>query len=217
MIKCPKLHHLRDTCYRVIAIMRSTNRESPIPNLDKIGNLIIYLVDEIKEKHRQPLFLTKLLKLLYIIDETSVKETGAPVTGLDYKVWRMGPVAYDVYVDLRHNNSEQLSFFAEAKSGEGDWKMIESNNHFDDSEFSDYEMELIDRIIKDYGYYKKEDLIDLLHEKGSLWDKIVDEKGLEKVFQKEKTSPYKIDFSQLIADDPQKLEVFKTAQESLKL
>jgi uncharacterized phage-associated protein len=99
------------------------NSSSPsIPNLDKVGNLIIYLVDEIKRKYRQPLYITKLLKLLYIIDETSVKETGVPVTSLDYKVWRMGPVAYAVYSDFTHNNSEKLNFFAEAKAGDGDTK-----------------------------------------------------------------------------------------------
>jgi uncharacterized phage-associated protein len=186
-------------------------------NLDKIGNLIIYLVDEIENRHRQKLFLTKLLKLLYIIDETAVMETGAPVTGLDYRVWKMGPVAFDVYADLRHNNSQELSYFAEAKSGDGDWKLIESNNKFDDSEFSDYEMNLIDRVINEYGYLKKEGLIDLLHEEGSLWKKVVDEKSLGKTFETENTSPYKIEFSKLLVNDPLKLDVFLNAQDSLKI
>lgn len=188
-----------------------------MPNLDKVGNLVIYLVDEIQKKHRQRLYLTKLLKLLYIIDETSVKETGAPVTGLEYRVWKMGPVAFDVYKDLRHENSDKLSIFAEAKKGEGEAAQIASVNKFDDSEFSDYEIELIDRIIDQFGYYQKDDLIKLLHEEGSLWKKIVDEQNLEKKFEKDNTSSYKIDLSELVADDPYKLSVFKTAQESLKL
>ncbi|MBN8652678.1 MAG: SocA family protein [Cytophagales bacterium] len=191
--------------------------ETPMPNLDKVGNLVIYLVDEIQKKHRQRLYLTKLLKLLYIIDETSVKETGAPVTGLEYRVWKMGPVAFDVYKDLRHENSDKLSIFAEAKKGEGEAAQIASVNKFDDSEFSDYEIELIDRIIDQFGYYQKDDLIKLLHEEGSLWKKIVDEQNLEKKFEKDNTSSYKIDLSELVADDPYKLSVFKTAQESLKL
>jgi len=203
--------------------MRSLNSESPIPNLEKVGNLIIYLVDQIKEKHRLPLFLTKLLKLLYIIDETSVKETGAPVTGLDYKVWQMGPVAYDVYVDLMHKNSDQLSSFAEAKKSENTsvekgWAKIESVNKFDDSEFSEYEMELIDRIVDEFGYYKKEDLVEILHKEGSLWSKIVKDKNLEALFAADKTtSNYTIDLSKLIESDPAKLEIFRNAQDSLKL
>lgn len=190
-------------------------------NLDKIGNLIIYLVDEIEKRHLQKVFLTKLLKLLYIIDETAVKETGVPVTGLDYRVWKMGPVAFDVYSDLAKNGSEQLGFFAEAKkpdsASERDWALIKSVSKFDDSEFSDYEMSLFDKVINEYGYLKKEDLIELLHEEGSLWKKVVDEKGLKKFFETENTSSHKIDFSKLLDNDPQKLEVFLNAQESLKI
>lgn len=198
------------------------NHIPPINNLDKIGNLIIYLADSIFEKYRQKLFLTKLLKLLYIIDERSVKETGAPVTGLDYKVWRMGPVAYDVYTDLMHNNSEQLASFVEAKRSDSEnidrgWALIESTNTFDDSEFSDYEMTLIDSVIGEHGYKQKDDLIELLHEDGSLWKKIVDEKGLEKKFKTENTSPYKIDLSNLIADDPYKMQVYYNAKDSFKI
>lgn len=195
----------------------AANSDSPIRNLDKVGNLIIYLVDEIRDRHRQPLFLTKLLKLLYLIDETAVKETGVPVTGLDYKVWKMGPVPYGVYVDLMHNGSEQLSTFAEAKPGEADWKLIESTGKFDDSEFSDYEMDLIDRIVNQFGYHHIDSLIDLVHEEGSLWKRIVEKYHLEKKFKHESTSTHKIDFSELILNDPVKLEIFRNAQESLNL
>lgn len=200
--------------------MKTQSTNTPIPNLDKIGNLIIYLADRIEEVHRLPMYLTKLLKLLYILDERSVKETGVPVTGLEYRVWRMGPVAYDVYVDLMKNNSELLSSYVEAKkndNAEKGWALIESTNKFDDSEFSDYEINLIDSIIVEYGYKQKDDLISLLHEEGSLWKKIVDEKGLETKFKKDNTSPYKIDFRELLKDDPHKLEVFLTSKDSSKI
>lgn len=187
-----------------------------MPNLDKIGNLIIYLVDEIQSRHRQPLFLTKLLKLLYIIDEMAVKETGVPVTGLDYRVWKMGPVPFEVYKDFMHDDSEKLSFFAEAQK-KGESALIKSVNTFNDSEFSDYEMNLIDRVINENGLYQKDTLIEFLHEEGSLWKKVVDEKSLQKTFEKENASPYKIDFSELIANDPVKLEIFRNARESFKL
>jgi uncharacterized phage-associated protein len=194
------------------------NSDSPLPNLDKIGQLIIYLVDKIEEKYRQKVYLTKLLKLFYIIDETAIKETGAPVTGLDYRVWKMGPVAFEVYKDLMHDHSEKLSFFAEAKKeGQDESALIQSVNQFDDSEFSDYEMDLFDRTIESYGHYQGNDLIELLHEEGSLWKKVVDERGLAKKFEHQNTSNHKIDFSQLVAHDPRKLQILKNAQESLNL
>ena len=196
------------------------NSESSIHNIEKIGNLIIYLVDEIKKKYKRQLYLTKLLKLLYIIDETAVKETSVPITGLTYKAWKMGPVAYDVYKDLQYEKSDQLSFYVEAKKPKGDsndWALINSVNKFDDSEFSDYEINLIDRVIDDYGAYDKDQLIELLHEDGSLWKQVVDENHLQKIFETENTSQYKIDLSLLLAGDKHKLELFRNAQDSLKL
>lgn len=192
-----------------------------LPNLDKIGNLIVYIVDGIREKYRQNTYLTKLLKLLYIIDETSVKETGAPVTGLDYRVWKMGPVAYEVYKDFVFDESNQLATFAEGKKStskirNNDIVKIESVNRFNDDEFSDYEIELIDRVIDQYGHYDGEALINLLHEKGSLWDKIVEANQLMPLFEKQNTTDFRIDLSEVL-NDPHKKELFKNAKDSLTL
>lgn len=197
-----------------------TNQE--IPNLDKIGNLIIYLVDGIKKKHRQNTYLTKLLKLIYIVDETSVKETGAPVTGLDYRVWKMGPVAFDVYKDYVFDGSTQLATFAEGKKSndkirDNEIVKIETVNQFNDSEFSDYEIELMDKVIDQYGNYDSDALINLLHEKGSLWDKVVESNQLSSVFEKQSTSNYRIDLSEILGEDLHKKELFNNAKDSLKL
>jgi uncharacterized phage-associated protein len=208
-----------DTRFHRMISFRESNTE--LPNLDKIGNLIVYLVDEIKRKHKQNTYLTKLLKLLYIIDETSVKETGAPVTGLDYRVWKMGPVAYDVYKDFVFDDSNQFATLAEGKKStskvtNNDIVKIESVNHFDDSEFSDYEMELIDTIVDKFGHFDGEALINLLHEKGSLWDKIVEANKLMPLFEKQNTTDLRIDLSQVL-EDPHKKELFRNSKDSLTL
>lgn len=192
-----------------------------LPNLDKIGNLIVYIVDGIREKYRQNTYLTKLLKLLYIIDETSVKETGAPVTGLDYRVWKMGPVAYEVYKDFVFDESNQFATFAEGKKSiskitNNDNVKIETVNRFNDDEFSDYEIDLIDRVIDQFGHYDGEALINLLHEKGSLWDKIVEANQLMPLFEKQNTTDFRIDLSEVL-NDPHKKELFKNAKDSLTL
>lgn len=201
----------------------SDNSQALMRNLDKIGNLIIYLVDNIQEKYRQKVNLTKLLKLLYLVDEKAVKETGVPVTGLEYRVWRMGPVAYHVYKDMMCDKSEQLSFFAKArkerrrKEGQEESAWIKSVKEFEDSEFSDYEMNLIDRIIDQYGYLQGNALVELLHEEGSLWKRLVDERILDRQFEQGDTSSYKMDLARLVADDPLKLRIFRTVQESQSL
>ena len=67
---------------------------------NKIGNLLSYLSTQIPN-----LSMTKALKLLYLIDETSYMQTGVSVTWLDYKVWEMGPVAEELYNELRYDQS----------------------------------------------------------------------------------------------------------------
>lgn len=194
-------------------------KQSVTLNTDKIGNLLIYLIDRIAETYKQPAFVTKLLKLMYIIDETAVKETGSPVTGLDYRVWKMGPVAYEVYKDLMHDNSRLFSFYVEGKkrtsqqSG-SDYVIVQSVNSFNDSEFSDYEIELMDKVVQDYGYLNSPALIDHLHGENSLWAKVVNENKL--VFESQATSDFTIDLGEAVEDDFKK-ELFKNSQASLRL
>ena len=64
---------------------------------DKIGNLLNYLAAKLPR-----LSLTKALKLMYIIDESAIKEAGSPITWLDYKVWENGPVAEDIYNEIKY-------------------------------------------------------------------------------------------------------------------
>ncbi len=65
---------------------------------NKIGNILAYMATQ-----TEPLYMTKALKLLYIIDETAVRQSGSPITWLDYKVWKNGPVSHEIYNELRHN------------------------------------------------------------------------------------------------------------------
>ncbi|HLP55848.1 MAG TPA: Panacea domain-containing protein [Fluviicola sp.] len=174
------------------------NLKMNIFNRSKIGNLFIYLSD-----HIDNLFLTKLLKLTYIIDELAVKETGSPVTWLRYKVWKMGPVANKIHANLTFEDGSFFSEYIDVEYiPEFKGRKIESNNQFDDSEFSDYEMELIDRVIRDYGRLSSSELIELLHENNSLWHQIVVEKNLQPIFdsEEESTSPYSIDLKDAITD-----------------
>ncbi|HWY33202.1 MAG TPA: type II toxin-antitoxin system antitoxin SocA domain-containing protein, partial [Nitrosopumilaceae archaeon] len=70
---------------------RETNR------LGIILNLIVL--------HSNGIYITRLLKLLYLIDETSIKEIGVPATILEYNVAKNGPLAVDLWSDLKTVNS----------------------------------------------------------------------------------------------------------------
>lgn len=49
--------------------------------IDKIGNSIIYFLQKIEDLSK-----TKVLKLLYILDELSIKKSGIPFFNLKYKL-----------------------------------------------------------------------------------------------------------------------------------
>lgn len=63
--------------------------------ISKVGNTIIYLSEKIGNLSK-----TKLLKLLYILDEVAVKKSGIPLLNLHYDVWKFGPVDKDIYIEL---------------------------------------------------------------------------------------------------------------------
>jgi len=122
-------------------------------NNDKISNVLNYFASQIEY-----LSMTKTLKLLYILDETSIKETGTPVTWLDYKVWEKGPVAIDVYNEITKQEtfnyqgkvlsllqSVQLEkkFNVDRNSEE---IFLKPNGKFDESIFNRYELKLLDRV-----------------------------------------------------------------------
>ena len=120
---------------------------------DKIGNLLNYLSSRIPN-----LSLTKALKLLYLIDETSYQRSGSPITWLEYKVWEMGPVAEELYNELKFDQSLvqngqllNLENYIQTKkkiSKDGNTQItIHHNGNFDLSKFSAFETELIDNAI----------------------------------------------------------------------
>src|ERR1700728_1972363 len=123
----------------------------------KIGNLLNYLSLRIPN-----LSMTKALKLLYLIDETSYMRTGVSVTWMDYKVWEMGPVAEELYNELRYDqsltqNGEPINLerFIQTEKlagpGEHPQILIHPNGQYNLDEFSAYEIELIDNIIDRFG------------------------------------------------------------------
>jgi uncharacterized phage-associated protein len=191
---------------------------------DKIGNMLLYLASKIK-----PLYLTKALKLLYIIDETSVKETGVPTTWLEYKVWRLGPVPEELYNELKNNLKE--CYFEKQISLDNYIKVQKCQNPVDETQdslqiipagdfkaedFSEYEIELLDRIINNFGHLSAKDLILTLHRDGTLWDKIVKSEDLEIQFnlQNNRTN-YSINFIDLLYGDSIKQDAYKAAYEAL--
>ena len=181
-------------------------------NKDLIGNLIIYIADYCKN-YSTPLYQTKLLKLLYLIDEESVRQTGTPITWLEYDVWQKGPVPADIYFSkLPYANkvNEYVSF--EERSNK---YLVVKKKEFNDGNFSEVDLEIINNVLRDFGKKTSSELIDITHQPGSLWSKIVEEKNV-RFSHDNHTSNESIDFSQLIANDKFKQFNYWAARECLE-
>jgi uncharacterized phage-associated protein len=179
--------------------------------IDKIGNSIIYLTN-----HIQPLYKTKLLKLLYLLDEFSVKKFGIPFLNLDYQVWQAGPVCSDIYQELEEkpNLLEDYITLAFDESG----TKVNGKKAFSDDEFSDNEVELLQFVVDKFKYTSAPELVNLTHQESSPWYKAAQAYGLLELFESKKTntSNCTIDLSELIKGDAIKEQIFKDYQEYQK-
>lgn len=178
-----------------------------LANKDKIGNLMILLAERLS-----PLYHTKFIKLLYLIDETAVKDDGIPVTWLDYKVWQYGPVAPETYF-IKDDDHLFAKYIHTKKSENG--TLIVPVSQFNENSFSEYELEIIDQVISKYGNLSSEDLVQLTHEKNSLWTKTKHENDLDFEQSIANVSDISLDFKRLIANDKQKLSNYEGAYEML--
>lgn len=177
-------------------------------NKELIGNLMILLAERCK-----PLYHTKLLKLLFIIDEESVKKTGVPITWLDYKIWQHGPVSDDVFYSklTGHNKFSEYVSFNHLKDGSC---IIKSISTFNDGEFCDLDLEIINNVIDKYGDKSSRELVELTHRTGSIYDETKKKYGIE--FSGEnRTSDIEINFRDLL-DSCSKKAAYQYALENMQ-
>jgi len=193
-------------------------------NQEKVVNTIVYLLQNLGGT----IYLTKLIKLLYILDECSVKETGVPFTWLEYKAWRKGPVPVELYDLLRNKIGTKavLDLFSEFLiidkkenpiQTDKDAYLISSKHSFNDDEFCEYEINLMDRIIQRYGSKNSNELIEILHSIDSLWYKTVEKHQLDFQFNlMQNRSDFTISFTELIKEDLYLQQAYQSAYQSIK-
>lgn len=177
-------------------------------NKELIGNLMILLAERCK-----PLYHTKLLKLLFLIDEESMKKTGVPITWLDYKVWQLGPVADDVFFSKLPGYNKFSEYVSFNHLGDGSC-IIKSIATFDDGEFCDLDLEIINSVIDKYGNKSSKELVELTHQEGSIYDTTKKKYGVE-FSGANRTSDIEIDFKELL-DNTSKKAAYQYALESMQ-
>lgn len=159
-------------------------------NISRIGNAAIYIA-----QHAGGVSKTKLLKLLYLMEERSALRYHQPFLGLPYEVWQAGPVAKDIYIDISEG-VVMLSPYVRVISDK-DSQYIEPVKPFDEDDFSTNEIRLMDEVLAEYGNKTAKELVAITHKKGTLWYNLAKEKGLLDAFEKHEcnNSSYVINFA----------------------
>ena len=173
--------------------------------INKIGNTIVYLAQNIPNLSK-----TKLLKLLYLLDEVSIKEFSVPFLNLEYYVWQAGPVATEIFGEISQDfETSILDQFLRLRFQEINQRcavFIEPKKDFDDGEFSDNDMMILEKFCQKFKDTTAEQLVEITHRKNTLWYQIALKNNLLHDFETKRktTSNYKIDLSELLNDVPEK-------------
>jgi len=182
----------------------------------KIGNTIIYLSHKV-----QDLTKTKILKLIFIVEESAIKKSGKPFFGIDFQLWKFGPVAKDLYIDLTSSITEGSSSSLLGDYIMRDPKMPENfiaKADFCDDEFSDNDLVLLD-LIADFSSDKTANaLVRHTHGPNSLWRKSAIKYGVLELLEKElsNSTNYTVDFSLLFEEHSPLQERYQESKENLE-
>lgn len=174
-------------------------------NKEQIGNLLILLANRCR-----PLYHTKMMKLLFLIDQQSVIKRGVPLTWLEYKAWGLGPVSPDLFFSKNDGFNKFSNYVYFEKKGDNS-TLVKPLKDFDDLEFSDLDMEIIDEVLELHGQKTSKELIALTHKDDSLWKKTVKKSGV-KFSSENKISDAIINFLDIIDDDYKKSMYFSTLE-----
>jgi uncharacterized phage-associated protein len=133
--------------------------------IDKIGNLIIYITEKLG-----PINKTKLLKLIYILEEESILKGGYQFTDLNYIYMPLGPVCTIIKNQIDKQKSPLTNYIKIEKQKHN--TIISPLKSFDNSEFSDFDIEILNDVLSIYGSKNANELIEYTHRIGSPWEKL---------------------------------------------
>lgn len=177
--------------------------------IDKVGNTIVYISEKIGVLSK-----TKALKLIYILDELSIKKSGIPFFNLKYKVWKFGPVSEEIFIDLS-SETTLLKKYIERSSEDGS-TIIKPITTFNDDEFSDNDMDLLDFVINEFGNKTAKELIYYTHRKNSPWHNTASNNAVLELLESEKINNTEllIDMGSLVSHDERKKSIYNDFIES---
>lgn len=136
---------------------------------EKLLNAIVYFAE-----NTSYCGVTKLNKLLFLLDFEHFKQTGRSVTGLEYQAWKLGPVPPTLREELDDPEPDFKEHIALrcVNAGTNDRHEIVPLQSFDPTHFSKRELRLMEEFAGTYKYRSASDMVDVTHAENGVWDKV---------------------------------------------
>ncbi len=169
---------------------------------DKLINAILYFAERTRGLGK-----IKLFKLLYLLDFEHFRQTGRPVTGMEYRAWKMGPVPaalVQIWDDLDADVAEAIEIRPEKV-----YDYVRANvipkRRFDDAHFTPRELRILADLAERYADDLSEKMTDVTHDENGAWASVwQDGAGSDQVIA------YRL---ALAADDPNREAILQAATE----
>ncbi len=136
---------------------------------DKLINAILYFAE-----HTRGLGKIKLFKLLYLLDFEHFRQTGRPVTGMEYRAWKMGPVPaalVQIWDDLDPDIVDAIEIRPE-KVRDYVRENVIPKRRFDNAHFTARELRILADLAARYVDDLSEKMIDITHAENGAWAKV---------------------------------------------
>ena len=181
--------------------------------VEKLGNALIFLCEKMLSVGEN-VSKTHLLKLIFIIEEISVRKYGVPFFDLRFDVWKLGPVSKDLFVELSEEPTLLANFIYREMRNNNTY--IFPKKKFADDEFSDVELEILNQISERFLYCTSTELINVTHRKDSPWYKNAMEHGILELLESGKmtTTDIEIKLSETIESE-EKLSLYQNHKDFL--
>jgi uncharacterized phage-associated protein len=124
--------------------------------------------------HTRKLGKTKLFKLLYFLDFTHFRDTGRPVTGLEYFAWPMGPVPVELFNELAAPSDDwaENCLFKLVPIRGKEMLTVSALSSFNQSHFSKRELRIMHELAKEFCDSSADDMVERTHLENLPWHQV---------------------------------------------
>ena len=128
-------------------------------------------------------YALKLFHLLYFLDFEHFRQTGRPVTGMEYFAWKTGPAPRGLYDELKTPGRLKKFFafipeqFSDSDFANNKDLRLRPKINFDKSLFSKREMGIMNHLADLYKNAKPKDMAAAGHDKKGPWQRALKEKA----------------------------------------